>query len=56
VSLRNQEFIVPPGGKWSEIPADIKQAVETHLAEMRIYWDGRNPHNLVEGDDDEHDN
>jgi hypothetical protein len=56
VSLRSQGLMVPPGGKWSEIPADIRQAVEEHLAKMRTYWDDRNPHNLVEGDDDEHDN
>ena len=52
VSLRSQGFLVP-GGRWSEIPAEIKQAIEDHLKEMRAYWDARNPHNLVEGDDDE---
>ena len=52
VSLRNQAFLVP-GGRWSEIPAEIKQAIEEHLEEMGAYWDARNPHNLVEGDDDE---
>jgi hypothetical protein len=55
VSLRSREFLVPPGGKWSEIPVEIRQAVEAHLDEMRAYWNARNPHNPVEGGNDEHD-
>jgi len=51
VSLRSREFL-PPGGTWTEIPEEIKAAIEAHLEEMRAYWDARNPHNPVEGEDD----
>jgi hypothetical protein len=56
VSLRSQEFLMPPGGKWSEIPMEIRQAIAEHWEDMRTYWNAQNPHNPIEGDDDEHDN
>jgi hypothetical protein len=55
VSLRDGRFVVPPGGRWRDIPTEIKAAVEEEdvLRQMRAYWDQQNPHNLVESSDDE---
>lgn len=55
VSLRNGSFLVPPGGRWRDIPAEIKTAIEDEdtLREMRAYWDQQNPHNPIGSSDDE---
>jgi hypothetical protein len=53
LSLRNGAFIVPPGGRWGDIPGEIRTAVENHWEELRAHWDQQNPHNRVEGADDE---
>lgn len=50
VSLRDGSFLVP-GGSWSEIPPEVRAAIELHWNELREYWNLRNPHNPVESGD-----
>ena len=54
VSLRNGTFVVPPGGRWQDIPAEIRSAIEDQdtLRQMREYWDRQNPQNRIESSDD----
>jgi hypothetical protein len=54
VSLRNGTFLVPPGGRWRDIPVEIRTAIqnENTLRQMRAYWDRQNPHNPIESSDD----
>lgn len=55
VSLRNGTFLVPPGGRWRDIPKEIRTAIEDEdiRGAMRAYWNQQNPHNPVESSDDE---
>lgn len=55
VSLRTGDFLIPPGGRWSDIPEELTDAVadEETLAGMRAYWDAANPHNPVRGSEDD---
>lgn len=57
VSLRTGEFLVPPGGRWKDIPNELIATIsdETIVSEMRAYWDATNPHNPVQAsEDDQH--
>ncbi len=55
VSLRDGTLLVPPGGRWRDIPSEIRTAIEHGdiLTRMRAYWDEQNPHNPIKGSDDE---
>jgi hypothetical protein len=53
VSLRDGTFVVPPGGRRRDIPAEIWTAIEDHWEELQAYWDGRNPYNPIESGDDD---
>jgi hypothetical protein len=54
VAIRDSEFgqFLSPGGRWSDIPPDIKAAIETNRIPLQQYWDAANPHNPTTGDDD----
>jgi hypothetical protein len=51
VSLRDGTFIAPPGGRWGDLPEEIRSAIKNHWDELRAYWDAQNPHNLIESSD-----
>lgn len=55
VSLRGGTYLVPPGGRWRDIPPKIKTAIVDMktLKQMRAYWDQQNPHNPIESSDNE---
>jgi len=53
VSLRNRNFIVPPGGRWGDMPDEIRIAIENNWDQLRAYWNRQNPHNPIESRDDE---
>ena len=57
VSLRTRKFLVPPGGRWKDIPQEIINALadETNWRKLQAYWDSNNPHNPVQSDDTSHD-
>lgn len=58
LGLRDREFLDPPGGKWKEIDARVRAAIESPENWRRLCdeWDSANPTNPVsrsEEDDDE---
>ena len=52
VSLRDERFLVP-GGRWGDIPGEIKTAIKEHWDHLQSYWNQQNPHNPIESSDDE---
>ena len=47
VSLRVKGTFLYPGGRWSEIPKEIQDAIDLEWDAMRAYWTKGNPSNPV---------
>ncbi len=54
VSLRDKSFL--DGGTWADIPEEIQQGIDQNLEQMRAYWDGQNPHNPIQSEDNDNAN
>jgi hypothetical protein len=55
ISLRTRDFLVPPGGSWKDVDAEVRQLIENAWETLVRAWDARYPHNPVarrEQDDD----
>jgi hypothetical protein len=37
VSLRNGTFVVPPAGRWNDMPDEMRTAIEKHWKELQEY-------------------
>jgi hypothetical protein len=55
IGLRTGEFMVPPGGSWKEIDADVKELIDLHWQELRDAWDALYPQNRISSQEDEDD-
>ena len=60
ISLRTGEFLVPPGGGWNDVDADVRAAIEDgrNWNDLCDAWDAKYPSNPVsstEEDDDAQD-
>jgi hypothetical protein len=53
LGLRDAEFLVPPGGSWSDIDQDVKKAIEENWDVLRTQWDAKYPENPIGGADDD---
>jgi hypothetical protein len=56
VGLRDQSFLVPPGGTWAQIDAEVRELIEKNWQSLQDAWDRKYPSNPVssrEEDDDE---
>lgn len=51
IGLRDGTFLVPPGGSWSDVDKDVRNAVGDAWCELRCQWDSRYPENPVGGTD-----
>lgn len=53
VGLRDGTFLVPPGGSWKDVPAEVREAIEANWGALVRAWDAKYPQNPVESTDDE---
>lgn len=56
VSLRDQRFLIPPGGGWGDMPEGLREAILRDWEALRLAWDIRFPHNPIESKDDDENN
>jgi hypothetical protein len=55
LSLRDGEFLVPPGGAWDDIDDEVKKIVLAHWDMLQEAWNKKYPSNPItstEEDDD----
>ena len=52
LGLRDGEFLVPPGGSWNNVPAEVREAIEANWDALVAAWDEKYPENPVEGTDE----
>jgi hypothetical protein len=58
IGLRDEEFLVPPGGKWGDIDDDVREIIKRNWQQLQDAWDRKYPSNPIssqEEDDDEDD-
>jgi hypothetical protein len=55
ISLRDGEFMVPPGGRWKDIDRELRTILAEHWKVLCDVWDERHPENRVWGEEEEHD-
>ena len=56
VGLRDKSFLVPPGGKWTEIDGEVRELIEKNWQSLQAAWDRKYPSNPIsskEEDDEE---
>jgi len=53
LGLREGAFLVPPGGSWKDVPAEVRLAIDDNWDALVQAWDAMYPENPVEGTDDE---
>ncbi len=47
VGLRDQQFLVPPGGHWKEIDDEVRKLIDKHWKSLRGAWDQMYPTNPI---------
>ncbi len=52
IDLRTREFMKLPGGKWSQLDAEVSSAIEEHWDEFIRQWDRHYPENPVSSQED----
>ena len=52
IGLRDGEFLVPPGGSWSDIPKGVRSALEKACQELKGKWDETYPENPIGGENE----
>ncbi len=55
IGLRSRDFLVPPGGRWRDIPQEMKDVLELKWQDLCDDWDAKHPTNPVSGEEDEDD-
>ena len=55
LNLRLGEFMVPPGGHWREIDAEVRELIEANWEVLGQAWDAMYPHNPLRSPDEEDD-
>jgi hypothetical protein len=56
VSLRDETFLVPPGGSWTEIDDQVQNLIARNWQDLQDAWDMKYPSNPISSkveDDDE---
>lgn len=53
LGLRDEAFLVPPGGSWNAIPPAVRGCIESNWSALIEAWDRMYPENPVKGTGDE---
>ncbi len=53
ICLRTGGFLVPPGGSWKDMDAEVRKAIEGGWEVLRAAWDSKYPENPVSSAKDE---
>jgi hypothetical protein len=48
LGLRDGEFLMPPGGSWNDVPAEVRTAIQASWTEAVQAWNRMYPKNPVE--------
>jgi len=55
VGLRDESFLVPPGGTWADIDDEVRQIIEENWSDLQDAWDEKYPSNPISSKEDDHD-
>lgn len=55
ISLREKDFMVPPGGRWRDIDPAVRAILEEQWETLCDAWDAKHPTNPVSSEEDEGD-
>ena len=55
ICLRSGDFLVPPGGSWNDMDAEVRHAIENGWNALCAAWDSRYPENSVSSLEEEDD-
>jgi hypothetical protein len=55
LGLRDEQLLVPPGGRFKDIDPVVIQVIEEHWKALIAAWDAKHPQNPVFGAEDEED-
>jgi hypothetical protein len=55
VGLRDESFLVPPGGTWADIDDEVRQIIEENWSDLQDAWDEKYPSNPISSEEDDHD-
>jgi hypothetical protein len=47
VGLRDNSFLVPPGGKWADIDGEVRELIEKNWKSLQAAWDKKYPSNPI---------
>jgi hypothetical protein len=53
IGLRDAEFMVPPGGRWTEIDRELRAILAEHWKDLCDVWDELHPENRVWSEEEE---
>jgi hypothetical protein len=55
LGLRDGSFLVPPGGRWSEIDDELRDIIEENWKALQEAWDRKYPSNPISSEEDDDD-
>jgi len=55
IGIRDNRFLIPPGGSWRDIDGDVKDIVTKHWEKLKVAWDAKYPENPISSDREEKD-
>ena len=55
IGLRDKTFLVPPGGKWSDLDEEIREIIERNWKTLQDAWDRKYPSNPISSEEEDND-
>jgi hypothetical protein len=53
VGLRDKSFLVPPGGKWTDIDDEVRELIENKWKSLQDAWDKKYPSNPISSEEED---